>query len=350
MMKLTKKLIPLCCAALMLLGTGICEGISTISSRDEIHQQAAERWMSDDTLAYAQISVFYSRESAPPTTSVESLRESVNKALTTASLEPKNKDAELWYDAWSTEQGTVTVNGMKPQETKAVATAVGGYFFRVHPMKLLNGSYVSQDDLMHDRVVIDDLLAWFAFGSSNVAGMELTVNGTVYQVAGVVESPQDKTGKAAYGTMPRIYLPYAPDDPESGSSTIGCYEAVLPNPVRNFGQKTMTDAIGERDFMRVLVNTRRTSISRRWNSLRHLREMVAASDGIIYPWWENAARMRDFSAAQMLRLEILLLIFPTLCLLFLIWKGYRYLERLIDEKREHFKRRYRTIEKDPYSL
>ena len=60
--------------------------------------------------------------------------------------------------------------------------------------------------------------------------------------------------------------------------------------------------------------------------------------------------MRDFSAAQMLRLEILLLIFPTLCLLFLIWKGYRYLERLIDEKREHFKRRYRTIEKDPYSL
>ena len=356
MMKLNKKaVIPLCCAALMLLSVGICEGVTAAGFAGQIHQTAAERWDSDGSVPCAQISAFFSRDSAPSPASVESLRDSINKALTTASLAPKNKDARLWYDAWSTEQGSVSVQGAKKQEMTALATAVGGEFFLAHPMKLLSGGYIRPDDLMHDRVVIDSLLAWYAFGSSDVAGMELTIDGTVYQIAGVVEPAQDRITQTAYGDKPRVYVPFAADDSDSAESysaaaRIGCYEVVLPNPVRGFAEKTVSDALGEREHMQLVVNTRRGTIARRWSTLRHLREMSVASDGIAYPWWENAARMRDLSAAQRFRTELLLLMFPVLCLLVLIWRGYRFLERFVAEKREKSKRKYRTIEKDPYSV
>ena len=125
---------------------------------------------------------------------------------------------------------------------------------------------------------------------------------------------------------------------------------MLPNPVRGFAEKTLREALGEREHMKLIVNTNRGSAARRWDTLRHLREMAVISDAIAYPWWENAARMRDFTAAELFRTELLLLVFPLLCLLALIWKGYRALERFIGEKREASRRKYRTIEKDPYSV
>ena len=357
-MKLKNKaVILLCCAVLMVLAAGVCEIISAVQFSGQIHQTAAERWDTDGSSPCGQVSAFFSRENALSTASVESLQESIKKALTTASLEPKTKDGRLWYDAWSAEQGTVSVKGAKQQETDAIATAVGGEFFLVHPMKLLSGNYIRPDDLMHDRVVIDALLAWYTFGSSDVAGMELTVNGTIYQIAGVVEPAQDKTTQTAYGDKPRLYLPFtAENDHDEGSvnystsSDITCYEAVLPNPVRGFAEKTLREALGEREHMKLIVNTNRGSAARRWDTLRHLREMAVISDAIAYPWWENAARMRDFTAAELFRTELLLLVFPLLCLLALIWKGYRALERFIGEKREASRRKYRTIEKDPYSV
>ena len=349
-----KTLIPLLTAAAMLLGAGVCEGISAVTTGNQLHQQAAERWEADGALRYQQLSVYYSKENAPSADSVDALRRSVDAELQKASLEAE-QDTRLWYDAWSTEQGTATVRGTKVQDATAQVTAVGGDFFRIHPMTLRDGGYIQPDDLMHDRVVIDTLLAWLVFGSPDVAGMELTVNGTTYQIAGVVEPAKDTLTQEVYGEKPRIFMSFAEHDDEaegfsSPSRQFDCYEAVLPNPVRGFAEKTLKAAIGEKDQQKLVVNTGRGSITRRWNNLRHLRTMVTASDGIAYPWWENLARMKDFSAAQLLRLEILLLLFPVLCLVGLIWKGYRLADRWITARREAAKRRYRTIEKDPYSV
>lgn len=353
-----KTAVPLCCAALMLLTAVGLECWSVHGFSGQIHQLAAERWDSDGTLPCGQVSVFFSRESALPASNLESIHKSIEQSMKAASLSPKNEDAALWYDAWSTEQGTVHVRGAKTQETEALASAVGGDFFRIHPLHLLSGGYICPDDLMQDRVMIDDLLAWYVFGSPDVAGMELTVDGKVYQIAGVVETAQDRITQTAYGKKPRVYLPFfgtgseetGSEDGNSADIRITCYEAVLPNPVRGFSEKTVTEAIGTHDPMQILVNTRRGSLTRRWQNLKQLRNFAISADGIAYPWWENAARIRDFSAAQRLCTEICLLVFPALCLLALIWKGYRFLEHFIAEKREKRKRRYRTIEKDPYSI
>ncbi len=251
-------------------------------------------------------------------------------------------------------------------------TAVGGDFFRMHPMRLVDGGYIAPDDLMKDRVVIDTMLAWQAFGATEVAGMELNIDGTVYQIAGVVEPENDSATRTAYGEKPRLYVPfemlgnsssdyydnsfYSADEPDyfpmenSETPALHCYEIVFPNPVRGFAESKLTDAIGERDGMKILCNSDRNSLKARWHNLLHQRNMVISGDGIAYPYWENAARMTDFTASQLLGLTILLLVFPVIYGLFLLWKGYRMLEAFIASKREAHKRKYRTIGKDPYSI
>ena len=354
-------------AVLMLIAVFICECVTAAGYGSQVHLTAAKRWDSDGSLPYRQVSVYVSGSRAISVSSVETIRENIDKALKTASLEAKNKDAKLWYDAWSTDQGEVSVKGDKTQNVTALATAVGGDFFLAHPMKLLSGNYIRPDDLMQDRVVIDTLLAWHTFGSSDVAGRELNVDGKIYLIAGVIEPAKDKITETAYGEKPRIYLPFADssaaayldaysdsnyDEDSAGNSgmKIECYEAILPNPVRGFAEKTLREALNSREDMKMVNQTERSSLTKRWETLKHLRESVVCSDGIVYPWWENASRIRDFSAAELLRTEILLLILPLLCLLVLIWKGYRAIEHLIDEKREQSKRKYRTIERDPYSV
>lgn len=353
-----RHVIPLVAAVLSLLGAGVTSGISHHLCSTLASQQAAQRWTSDGEDAYAQISAFFSDDANFLQASAEGVHEQIDSALTTASLMPENENARLWFDCYSTQGGTVDVRGTKKNSTSALVTAVGGDFFQMHPLTLLDGSYFMPDDIMHDRVVIDDALAWQTFGSSQVAGMELVIDDVIYQIAGVVAREADKTSAAAYGEMPRVYMSFSScSDPGEGmngdgrsTQTISCYEAVLPNPVRGFAEQTLTDAIGEREGCQIVQNTTRASLQSRWKNLLHLRNMVVADTGIAYPYWENAARMNDFTAAQLLGLTLAFLAFPILYGLRLLWKVYRFLENFLKKKREAHKRRFRTIEKDPYSL
>jgi hypothetical protein len=111
----------------------------------------------------------------------------------------------------------------------------------------------------------------------------------------------------------------------------------------------MDKAFGMKSGKQILNNTDRGLFASRFEHLRNLRQMVAVEDGIAYPWWENAARLRDYTVAQLFGVEILLLIFPVFCLCAGIWILYKFLSALISKKIEENKRRYRTIEKDPYA-
>ena len=200
-------------------------------------QQAAERWSNES----AQISVFLRPEAEFSTDSIQSLHETIDAELTSKSLKPEQKYARLWYDAYSTQAGQTEVTGNRKGHTDALMTAVGGDFFLIHAPELVSGGYFTEQDGMHDRVVIDMQLAWDLFGSSDVAGMEITVQGISCLVAGVIQPETDYASKTAYGTMPRIYIPYIMyqqfDSENAGH--ISCYEAVLPNPVRNFAKELL---------------------------------------------------------------------------------------------------------------
>ena len=74
---------------------------------------------------------------------------------------------------------------------------------------------------------------------------------------------------------------------------------------------------------------------------------MTASDGVTYPHWENAARIRDYDEALLLLWQCVLLVWPCLFGLMMLWKGYRALGRFLAQRHRARKRRYRTIPEQP---
>ena len=306
-------------------------------------QQAGERWQDDGKAM--QISVFLRPEADFSTATLTSLHETIDTELTSKSIQAENKSARLWYDAYSTQIGQTEVTGNRKKPSDALVTVVGGDFFRIHAPELVSGGYFSEQDIMQDRVVIDVQLAWNLFGSADVAGMELTVQNQKCLVAGVIRPESDYASKTAYGTLPRIYLSYDfyQENWNPEICRISCYEAVLPNPVRNFAKELLTKQMNldEEGNSVILENTGRYSLSGRWNTLRHLKHLVVC-ETVTFPYWENSARIIAFDTAILLLMQIIFSLWPVIYLLYLIRKGYISAEKTIYQKRLAWKNRYRS--------
>lgn len=335
--------VALLCLVLILILTCISNSLSGLL----YSQQAGERWQGDSETKFAQISVFLRQESDFDNTRIDSIHESIENQLTSASLKASSDHARLWYDCYSTQGGQMKITGTRKNSADALVTAVGGDFFTMHTPELADGSYFQQSDIMHDRVVIDTTLAWQLFGSSEVAGMELTIQNQTCLIAGVVKPETDYASRTAYGDTPRIYISYAFYQKLQGGTSgiqIDCYEAVLPNPVKNFAKNLISETISSDDSensMTVLQNTGRYALSGRFDNLKNIRKLVV-SETVTYPYWENAARIICFDTALLLFLMLLLVIYPVFYIIWLCWKAYRFLDRTIWQKRQAFKNRYRS--------
>ncbi len=324
---------------LMLFLTALC--LSRQLSGKLYSQNAAERWQGTGDLSFAQISAFVRPDTQFTIHELESIHESVNEKLTAASLKAQ-EHARLWYDAYSIEAGTAEITGKRKNPAQAAVTAVGGDFFRLHAMKFVNGSSFADNDLMHDRVVIDTLLAWQLFGSSNVTGMEISIDGKNCLIAGVIRPETDYASEIAYGEKPRIYISYdfyQNHFPNADSGNISCYEIVLPNPVRGFARKILMECLGSENEFLFMQNTGRYTLPGRWETLQGLRKLLI-SENISCPYWENAARIVSFDTAVLLLAEICFLIWPVIYFIFLLWKIWRLAEEAIADRKRSRKKRY----------
>lgn len=302
-------------------------------------QYGAERWENDSLSA--QVSIFFPEKADFTTENIQTLHENIETELASKSLQTENSETRLWYDSYSTEAGQMEIKGNRKNSAKALVTAVGGDFFLLHAMQLVSGGYFSETDLMHDRVVMDTQLAWQLFGSSDVAGMEIQFQNETFLVAGVVQPETDYASRKAYGTMPRMYVPYTCLTKEK--QTITCYEAVFPNPVKNFAMGILENIFSEEEKENsvLLQNTGRYALSERWKTLRHIHELLIC-DKVIFPYWENTAKIISFDTAIILLFQIILLIYPIIYGIFLLSKTYLFLNKMLHQKRLAWKNRYRS--------
>lgn len=351
-MKLSKKQRICFCGALLSLA--VFGGLTAVSAHiSHLHeaQNAAARWQAGGDVPYTQMSAFLTEDACMTQDGLQSIRESVDASMRSASLEKSAENARLWYDAYSAPAGMVTASGTKRYSAQAQVTAVGGDFFLLHAPLLLSGSYLQESDLMQDRVVLDETLAWHLFGSPDVEGMLVTIGQRTYPVAGVIAAEDDYASERAYGETARMYISfdlYEAWQAETGSEArISCYEMVLPEPVRNYGKNAFVQAIGAENnpTMKTVQNTGRSSLKTRWEHLRHLHDMVMVSDTLAYPYWENAARMVDFDLALLLAAQLLFLAYPVLTGLYLLWKGWKRLDTFLTAKRQAYKNRFRSLVK-----
>lgn len=322
----------------LLLLVGICALVFAYvaGTLDSIH--TADRWRGDSDMRFAQVACFLPVDSPKSEGDILTFRQTLDQKLVDASLEAE-EGKSLYADAYS---GTakMTVSG-DHGSTEVKAIGVGGNFFLFHPLQLRSGSYISESDLMQDRVVLDEVLAWQLFGGYDVAGMTVTINQKPYYVAGVVRRENDFATKDAYLDGAGMFISYSAFHAITGSEAdITCYEIVLPDMISGFGLSLVSEnfSVGNGD---IVENSSRYSLGNLWEVIRDFGYRSMRNNGVIYPYWENAVRLTEDYLALLTVLMFLLALCPAATGLVLLVKeivrAYRCGKRRIPEKIDAFR-------------
>lgn len=275
-----------------------------------ISQQEAERWQGEGELPFAQTTVLSPADDRMTLNDVYNARTQLTKKMHEAALDVDN-EAQLITDAWSTRGKVSVYSGYGSGE--ATAVAVGGSFFDFHPITLLNGCYITETDLMQDRVLLDEELAWLLFGGTELQGMSLTVNGENFYVAGVIRREEDFASRKAYTDGMGLFMSYEAYSRMEENAGITCYEAVMPQPVKNFARSAMED-IFKSGSKTIIDNTNRFKLPALFRVMGGFAERSMQLGGYDYPYWENAARYVEHHCALLLLAGMVLLIVPAVSL------------------------------------
>ncbi len=294
-------------------------------------QEMAKRWSPDGEAA--QVSCFFSVNAYITQDKILEFEHSIDSALKDAGVlqESENPGARLWADAYSAD-GKITVS-TENGKVEADAIGIGGDFFLFHPEKLLYGAYFSGNDLMQDYCVIDEDAAWQLFGSSNVAGMTVYINGVPHIVTGVVQRADGILEKKAGLDSTVIYVSYQTLSELGSCNGINHYEIVMPNPVSDFAYQFIEEKLGtDEKETEVVENSGRYSFLSELKVLRQFGARSMNAKAIIYPYWENVARGLEDILALITLFQLLFLTYAVIVALVLSVKWWRHKGWTIKEK------------------
>ena len=280
-------------------------------------QQIAQEWAGDSETPYAQVSVFLPEGNTVDEAAIRTFREKLTVSLSELVTEELKN---LYCDAWSA-RGTVSLRG-EHGSSDATVIAVGGDFFQMHPLELLSGSYISDADLMHDRVLLDEELAWKLFGGYDLTGMTVTIGENTYQVAGVISREDDSASKMAYTDGAGLYMAYDAYLAMNEKAYISCYELVMPSPVEGYAVQQVTEHLAPKDAV-VVENSSRYTAENIFSLLRHLNQRTMRTDTVSYPYWENAARLVENRCMVWLVFAVFFWICPVIFAVIITVKAYR---------------------------
>ncbi len=322
------------CTALILAAC-VCFGIYARLSALLPSQQAAKRWQGEGEVPFGQSSCFLPVDETLTLEQVYQFRASILEKLQEAGYEA-DYDTLLYRDAWCG-FGKVNVSS-ELGHGEASLIAVGGDFFSFHPLRLLSGNYISESDLMKDQILLDEDLAWLLFGGSDLQGLEVKLNGVPFVVAGVVEREQDFASQKAYTSGMGLFMSYEAFSALDEKAAISCYELIMAEPVKDYTVSFVREKIPIGQGV-IVANSQRYSV---WSLLKLLGQFGSRSmqkQGVILPYWENAARCVEDWCTLFLLLGLLATLYPliigVMLLIRLLRKGKEKLtERLLPGGKE----------------
>jgi len=294
---------------------------------------AAERFGGGGEVRFAQLACYLPVDQGKTEEEINTFRQTLSAKLVEQSLDaPEN--GSLTIDAYSASASlTVRSDGGGSATLKAVG--VGGDFFFFHPLFLRSGAYIRDGDLMDDLVVLDEETAWRLFGGTELTGLTIYVNDEPFVVAGVISREDDFASKRAYSGDGGLFLSYSALSRLVEETAITSYELVMPDPISGYAKGVVTDAfpIGNGD---VVENSSRYSLPHLLEVIGGFGERSMRTNGVIYPYWENAARLTEDYAALLLVLSVLFALCPLLFALAgalrSIRRAYRYVKATVPEK------------------
>lgn len=294
---------------LVILGL-VCIGNSIKNSLPDVN--AYKTW--DDKGGYTQISAYLPVGQMQDKTMYDGMMFQMNESLEKESIKPENKDSRILLGAYSG-YGNVT---MKTRDASATVNAIGigGDFFYFHPIELIDGSYLNDDYLMKDYVVLDRETAWKLFGAVNVTGMQVMIGDTPFIVAGVYDKTDAWLSKEAGLSESTVFLFYDSLSKYGSVSGIQWLDFIIPNPVKGYGKKVFKEnSTINLDNAVVIEQSRRFDILPLYKMMPDYLERVMSKSGIIYPYWENMARGYENILVAFLLVETVCLLCGVLLLL-----------------------------------
>lgn len=189
-------------AVVLLFALAILLGIyKDVKVASLIDQNGWRTWNDDGS--YGQVSIYFNHSLKVTPDSIREYDYKIFKALEEAALKEEGYELISCYSA----PGSVELTHESKNLT-VKAMGIGGDFFYIHPVQLVNGSYFDPNSDMKDQIVIDEDTAWNLFGSSNIVGQAVYINGIPHYISGVVKRPKDKIAKAAGLSNPIVYVSY----------------------------------------------------------------------------------------------------------------------------------------------
>lgn len=297
-------------------------------------QQLATRWSEEEP--FAQLACYFTGETGFSVDQIQSVERKLVTAMEEASITSTNENGgRNWIDAYSS-QGELTIASNRASASVR-AFGVGGDFFQFHPLTLLSGNYFDATDENTDGVILDEVVAWQLFGSNDVAGMEIEINGAVYPVRGVVRSDTGLFSEAVKEEAATIYVSYdILAGQYGGELSVDCYEVLVANPVDEFGKATLNNALGmEEDDYELIECSARFDLLHRIDVIKNFGIRSMTTQNIVFPYWENRARGYEDISALFLVLEVVCMVYPVFFLLqsaYRLWKKRKALKQKLIEK------------------
>jgi FMN phosphatase YigB (HAD superfamily) len=283
------------------------------------------RW--DSTGKSAHISAFMTEEVEFNINNVYELEENIKNELSEKNALDRKNEGRSWTDCYSA-NGKVTIEKTSDSNAnishtninnsnanitnismEVEAIGVGGDFFLFHPLQLLSGSYFSTENIMQDLVVIDEDIAWRMFGSCNVEGMFLEINGEKYIISGVIKRDEGRLNKAAGNNKATIYMSYESFAEINENTSITTYEIVMPNLTKDYAKKLLKEKLGlDEKNCEVLDNSQRYSIISLFKIVSEFDTRSMKNNKVCYPYWENVARGKENICALWLVIELIIIL------------------------------------------
>lgn len=266
--------------------------------------QAEKRW--DNTGGYTQFGVYLPLGLMEEVEMFNGILHQVNAALEKESIVAEDANDRVTIGAYSG-YGTVSLK-TEMDTVMAEAIGVGGDFFYFHPIDMIDGSYLTEDFLMQDYVILDKETAWKLFGALNVTGMTVNVGDIPFVVAGVYEPTHKILAKEAGAEDGRVFMFYSSLRKHGQISCIQWLDFLIPNPVNGFGEKILTEnmTISAEDAV-IVEHSARFNPILLYKLVPDYLERVMSKSGIVYPYWENMARGYE-------NILVVFLLIETVCL------------------------------------
>ncbi|MBO4679623.1 MAG: ABC transporter permease [Lachnospiraceae bacterium] len=345
----------------LLIAAGICIALGLVLVAVGVHsssslrdQQLTERW--GDKAHFAQISVFFSELANFDANGAEEMKHSIEKELKEASLLSDSDEVRVWLGAYSANGKVLIASKHNSVDVKAVG--VSGDYFQFHPLEIVSGSYFDSDYLMKDLVLLDEYTAFNLFGSNDIVGQVVEVGGKNHVVCGVYRNSETRLDKLAGNDEPTIYMSYEALANSGTISYINSYEALMPNPVSNFGFDIVKKCIktDERRY-EIIENSGRFKWTNLLKRVPQYGTRGMNSRGVIYPYWENMARGMEDYLLPLAVLGVLLFAYPIVLLVIVLirmWKKRTIrggdVKNLIENLIEGYREKRRKIKEGDFEV